>query len=189
MDPELTMMEAEESISKAVEYAVHEFAAVRTGKASPALVEGLDVHVTSYGSHMKLKQLAMITTPDSRLIRIEPFDSATLKDIDRAIRESRLGLNGSLPSLKKDVSRWSSSFAKWEKKPRSVCARLAVTPSRPSKKARKKASSPKTIFTASKKKFKTSPIRVSPRSISTSPPRKKKCSPFNSVPLHVFPLP
>ena len=96
MDPELTMMEAEESISKAVEHAVHEFAAVRTGKASPALVEGLDVHVTSYGSHMKLKQLAMITTPDSRLIRIEPFDSATLRDIDRAIRESRLGLNGSI---------------------------------------------------------------------------------------------
>lgn len=96
MDPELTMMEAEESMAKAVEYAVHEFAAVRTGKASPALVEGLDVHVTSYGSHMKLKQLAMITTPDARLIRIEPFDSATLKDIDRAIRDSRLGLNGSI---------------------------------------------------------------------------------------------
>ncbi len=96
MDPELTMMEAEEAMDKAVEYAMHEFAAVRTGKASPALVEGLDVHVTSYGSHMKLKQLAMITTPDSRLIRIEPFDAATLHDIDRAIRESRLGLNGSI---------------------------------------------------------------------------------------------
>jgi len=96
MDPELTMMEAEESMTKAVEFAIHEFAAVRTGKASPALVEGLDVHVHSYGSHMKLKQLAMITTPDSRLIRIEPFDPATLTDIDRAIRESRLGLNGSI---------------------------------------------------------------------------------------------
>ncbi len=96
MDPDLTMMEAEEAMDKAVEYAVHEFAAVRTGKASPALVEGLDVHVSSYGSHMKLKQLAMITTPDSRLIRIEPFDPATLHDIDRAIRESRLGLNGSI---------------------------------------------------------------------------------------------
>ena len=45
---------------------------------------------------MKLRQLAMITTPDARLIRIEPFDSATLTDIDRAIRESRLGLNGSI---------------------------------------------------------------------------------------------
>jgi len=96
MDPELTLMEAEEAMSKAVEYAVHEFAVVCTGKASPALVENLDVHVTSYGSNMKLKQLAMITTPDSRLIRIEPFDASTLRDIDRAIRESRLGLNGSI---------------------------------------------------------------------------------------------
>ena len=96
MDPEMTMLECDDSMTKAVEYAVHEFAAVRTGKASPALVEGLDVHVHSYGSHMKLKQLAMITTPDARLIRIEPFDSSTLVDIDRAIRESRLGLNGSI---------------------------------------------------------------------------------------------
>lgn len=96
MDPEMTMLECEDAMSRAVEHAIHEFAAVRTGKASPSLVEGLDVHVTSYGSHMKLKQIAMITTPDARLIRIEPFDSSTLHDIDRAIRESRLGLNGSI---------------------------------------------------------------------------------------------
>ena len=92
----MTMLECDETMTKAVEHAIHEFAAVRTGKASPSLVEGLDVHVTSYGSNMKLKQLAMITTPDARLIRIEPFDPATLQDIDRAIRESRLGLNGSI---------------------------------------------------------------------------------------------
>lgn len=96
MDPEMTMMETEEAMTKAVEYAIHEFAAVRTGKANPAIVENLDVHVHSYGSQMKLKQLAMITTPDARLIRIEPFDPSTLQDIDRAIRESRLGLNGSI---------------------------------------------------------------------------------------------
>lgn len=96
MDPEMTMMETEEAMTKAVEYAIHEFAAVRTGKANPAIVENLDVHVHSYGSNMKLKQLAMITTPDARLIRIEPFDPSTLQDIDRAIRESRLGLNGSI---------------------------------------------------------------------------------------------
>ena len=96
MDPEMTMLECDEAMTRAVEYAVHEFAAVRTGKASPALVEGMDVHVHSYGSHMKLKQLAMITTPDARLIRIEPFDPATIHDIDRAIRESKLGLNGSI---------------------------------------------------------------------------------------------
>ena len=96
MDPELIMMEAEEAMAKAVEYAIHEFAAVRTGKASPALVENLDVLVQSYGSHMKLKQLAIITTPYPRLIRIEPFDPSTLQDVDRAIRESKLGLNGSI---------------------------------------------------------------------------------------------
>jgi ribosome recycling factor len=96
MDPEMTMLECEDAMVKAVEHAMNEFGAVRTGKASPALVEGLDVYVHSYGSNMKLRQLAMITTPDARLIRIEPFDSATLTDIDRAIRESRLGLNGSI---------------------------------------------------------------------------------------------
>lgn len=96
MDTEMTMLEAEEAMMKAVEHCIHEFATVRTGKASPTLVENMDVHVMSYGSHMKMKQLAMITTPDARLIRIEPFDPATLQDIDRAIRESRLGLNGSI---------------------------------------------------------------------------------------------
>ena len=92
----MIIMEAEEAMGKAVEHAIHEFAAVRTGKASPALVENLDVHVRSYGTNMKLKQIAMISTPDPRLIRIEPFDASTLQDIDRAIRESRLGLNGSI---------------------------------------------------------------------------------------------
>jgi len=96
MEEEMIIMEAEEAMGKAVEHAIHEFAAVRTGKASPALVENLDVHVRSYGTNMKLKQIAMISTPDPRLIRIEPFDASTLQDIDRAIRESRLGLNGSI---------------------------------------------------------------------------------------------
>lgn len=84
---------AEEAMKKAVEYAIHEFAAIRTGKASPALVENVDVLVQSYGSHMKLKQLAMISTPEPRVIRIEPFDPGTLKDIERAINGSNLGLN------------------------------------------------------------------------------------------------
>ena len=80
-------------MTKAVEYAIHEFSAVRTGKASPALVENVDIHIHSYGSSMKLKQLAMITTPEARLIRIEPFDAATLKDIERGINQSNVGLN------------------------------------------------------------------------------------------------
>ena len=87
---------ATDAMTKAVEHAIHEFAAVRTGKASPALVENIDVHVQAYGSHMKLKQLAMISTPEPRLIRIEPFDPGTLKDIERGIQESKLGLNPSV---------------------------------------------------------------------------------------------
>src|ERR671930_528980 len=56
------LLEAEMSMEKSVDYMVHEFAAVRTGKASPGLVENVDVH--AYGSTMKLKQLALITTPE-----------------------------------------------------------------------------------------------------------------------------
>lgn len=91
-----TLELAEESMSKAVEYAIHEFSAVRTGKATPALVENVDVLVSSYGTHMKLKQLALITTPEPRLIRIEPFDGSTLKDIERGINQSNIGLNPSV---------------------------------------------------------------------------------------------
>ena len=57
------LLEAEMSMEKSVDYMVHEFAAVRTGKASPGLVENVDVH--AYGSTMKLKQLALITTPEA----------------------------------------------------------------------------------------------------------------------------
>jgi ribosome recycling factor len=87
---------AEDHMDKAVEYACHEFSGIRTGKASPSLVENVDIHIRSYGSNMKLKQLAMISTPEPRLIRIEPFDPATLKDIERGILESNIGLNPSV---------------------------------------------------------------------------------------------
>ena len=93
MEPEMILLEAEEAMTKAVEYLIHEFASVRTGKASPSLVENLDVHVHSYGMNMKLKQLGTISTPEPRLIRVEPFDPSTIQDIDRAFRESKLGLN------------------------------------------------------------------------------------------------
>lgn len=96
MPTNATIKSATDAMTKAVEHAIHEFAAVRTGKASPGLVENIDVLVQSYGSHMKLKQLAMISTPEPRLIRIEPFDPGTIKDIERSINESKLGLNPSV---------------------------------------------------------------------------------------------
>ena len=84
------LLEAEMSMEKSVDYMVHEFAAVRTGKASPGLVENVDVH--TYGSTMKLKQLALITTPEPRLPVVQPFDAGTVQDIERALRESKIGI-------------------------------------------------------------------------------------------------
>lgn len=78
-------------MEKGFDYVTHEFAAVRTGKASPALVENIDVE--AYGTPMKLKQLAMITTPEPRMVVIQPFDSGTTKDIEKALKESKLGIN------------------------------------------------------------------------------------------------
>jgi len=84
------LLEAEDTMEKAVNYMTHEFDSVRTGKASPALVENIDVE--AYGSNMKLKQLALITTPEPRLLVIQPFDASVTKDIEKAIKESKLGI-------------------------------------------------------------------------------------------------
>ncbi len=77
-------------MEKSVDYMVHEFSSVRTGKASPALVENVDVQ--AYGSTMKLKQLALITTPEPRLLVVQPFDASTVQDIERALKESKIGI-------------------------------------------------------------------------------------------------
>jgi ribosome recycling factor len=85
---------AEEGMDKAFTFMKHEFSSVRTGKASPALVEGIEVD--AYGSVMKLKQLALISTPEPRLIVIQPFDASTLKPIEKAINESKIGITPSV---------------------------------------------------------------------------------------------
>jgi len=91
MSLEKAIFDAEESMEKAVQFMMHEFGGIRTGKASPALVEMLDVR--AYDTSMKLKQLALISAPEPRLLVIQPFDASTVKDIERAINESKLGIN------------------------------------------------------------------------------------------------
>jgi ribosome recycling factor len=90
MTAEEILFEAEVSMDKSVDYMVHEFSSVRTGKASPALVENVDVE--AYGSVMKLKQLALITTPEPRLLVVQPFDASTVRDIEKALKESKIGI-------------------------------------------------------------------------------------------------
>lgn len=88
------LFSAEEGMEKALDFMKHEFSTVRTGKASPSLVEGIDVE--AYGSTMKLKAVALITTPEPRLIVIQPFDASTTKAIEKAINESKIGLTPSV---------------------------------------------------------------------------------------------
>ncbi len=90
MTAEEILFEAEVAMDKSVDYMVHEFSSVRTGKASPALVENVDVE--AYGSMMKLKQLALITTPEPRLLIVQPFDASTVRDIEKALKESKIGI-------------------------------------------------------------------------------------------------
>jgi ribosome recycling factor len=86
-----TLLEAEEKMIKTEEVVQHEFAGVRTGKASPSLVENILVEV--YGSQMRIRELAGITAPEPRMLMIQPWDATTLHPIEKAIQKSNLGRN------------------------------------------------------------------------------------------------
>ena len=80
------------AMDKCVAYLKDELRGLRTGRASPALVEHLKVHVPSYGSTMNLRDLATISAPDPATVLIKPFDPSTHKDIEKAIQTSDLGI-------------------------------------------------------------------------------------------------
>jgi ribosome recycling factor len=85
------LLEAEEKMGKTEEVVTHEFSGIRTGKASPGLVENVQVDV--YGSVMRIREIAGITTPESRVIMIQPWDAGTVHAIEKAIQKANLGLN------------------------------------------------------------------------------------------------
>ncbi|NUN94186.1 MAG: ribosome recycling factor [Verrucomicrobiae bacterium] len=85
------LLEAEEKMLKTTEVVQHEFSAIRTGRASSALVE--NIMVDAYGVQMSIKQLAGITTPEPRLIVLQAFDPGNVTAIEKAIRESKLGVS------------------------------------------------------------------------------------------------
>ncbi len=91
MSTDEILLETEEKMLKTEEHLVQQFAGVRTGKASPSLIE--NVHVEAYGSHMRLKELATITAPESRMLMVQPFDISNTKAIEKAIQSANLGLN------------------------------------------------------------------------------------------------
>ncbi len=85
------LADAQAKMKKAVDHTLHEFSAIHTGKATPAMVEG--VMVEAYGAHTPLKQCAAISTPDPRLIQIQPWDVSLIKAIIKGVQEANLGFN------------------------------------------------------------------------------------------------
>jgi ribosome recycling factor len=81
---------AEEKMKKTLEALKKDFASVRTGRASPSLLD--HVNVDYYGTVVPLKQLANISVPEPRLLVIQPYDKNSVKDIEKAIQKSDLGL-------------------------------------------------------------------------------------------------
>ncbi|HUV11196.1 MAG TPA: ribosome recycling factor [Acidimicrobiia bacterium] len=89
----LIVEECHDKMRKAIEHLKGEFAAVRTGRANPGLVEKL--MVDAYGQMTPLQQLAGITVPEARLLVINPYDKSQVKAIEKAIQGSELGVNPS----------------------------------------------------------------------------------------------
>ncbi len=86
-----SLNEAKKDMEAAVEAAKREFATVRTGKASPALLD--TVKVEAYGSRMPLNQVATVNTPEPTLLVVQPFDQSLIEAIEKAILVADLGLN------------------------------------------------------------------------------------------------
>lgn len=90
MSADEAMMNAEENMEKAATHLEKEFRLIRTGRATPSLVENIKVH--AYGSEMVMKQCGTISVPEARQLMIKPFDPGILKDIEKAILASELGV-------------------------------------------------------------------------------------------------
>jgi ribosome recycling factor len=86
-----TLLEAEEKMERAIEHAKEDFATVRTGRATPAMFS--KILVEYYGAPTPLPQLASIATPEARMAIIKPYDVSQVGPMERAIRDSDLGVN------------------------------------------------------------------------------------------------
>lgn len=92
MDVDEFLLETEDAMQTSADFVSQEMSGIRTGKASPALVENINVQVESYGSSMPLKQIALISTPEPRLLTVQAHDPTVVADIERALKESKIGI-------------------------------------------------------------------------------------------------
>lgn len=94
--------DAETKMANAIEYAKEEFAAIRTGRAHPAMFSKLTADY--YGAQTPLQQLASFSVPDARMILITPYDKSAVNGIEKSIRDSDLGVNPSNDGISIRVS-------------------------------------------------------------------------------------
>ena len=87
------LQDAREHMEKSIDSTRHRFASVRTGRASPSLLDRINVDY--YGAQTPLRQMATIHAPEPRLLTVEPFDKSSIRAIERAIMESDVGLTPS----------------------------------------------------------------------------------------------
>ena len=85
------IVDTQARMKKALEHTLHEFSSIHTGKATPSMVE--NVTVEAYGTQMRLKECAAITTPDPRMIVIQPWDVSLIKAVEKGIQVANLGFN------------------------------------------------------------------------------------------------
>ena len=93
LTPEAVLAEVERKMNRAIEALERELATLRTGRATPSLIE--NVSVDYYGTPTPLKQIASISAPDARAIMVQPWDKQALRDIERSLMRSELGFNPS----------------------------------------------------------------------------------------------
>jgi ribosome recycling factor len=91
METDPIFQKLNEDMRKSVDHVISEFSTLHTGKANPSMVEGVTVDV--YGSSMKLRDVAAITTPDSRTLQIQAWDKGTVGPIEKALIDARLGIS------------------------------------------------------------------------------------------------
>ena len=126
------LADAREHMGKSVEATHGKFGSMRTGRASPALLDRINVDY--YGAQTPLKQLATITAPEARLLTVQPYDKSSIKAIERAILESDIGLTPNndgqmirlqVPELTEE--RRSSSSRSCATSPRRAASRSATS--------------------------------------------------------------
>jgi ribosome recycling factor len=88
-----SLQHSRQRMDGAIEALRREFAGVRTGKASPALLDS--IRVEAYGSMVPLNQVGTVSAPEPRMLTVQPWDKSVIRDVERALRESDLGLNPS----------------------------------------------------------------------------------------------